>query len=264
MSSTLAARSGAQRPQFEHQPANVVSSAGREAVDLAGKAGILLDDWQAHVLEVGCGERGDGTWAALEVAVIVPRQNGKNEILAARELAGVVLFKDDLITHSAHRADTTLEQFRKLEQLADDYPDFGRLVMRVSRVNGHESIELRGGRRIRFVSRQRNPGRGFSGSVVVLDEAFDLDPAAIGAMIPTLSTREMAQVWYASSPPHADSVVLHGVRRRGRQREGSTARLFRVVRTRPMWTRPIVTPSTPRIRRWGCGSRRTSSTPNAS
>ena len=88
------------------------------------------------MLEVGCGERGDGTWAALEVAVIVPRQNGKNEILAARELAGVVLFKDDLITHSAHRADTTLEQFRKLEQLADDYPDFGRLVMRVSRVNG--------------------------------------------------------------------------------------------------------------------------------
>ena len=62
--------------------------------------------------------------------------------------------------------------------------------------------------------------------MVVLDEAFDLDPAAIGAMIPTLSTREMAQVWYASSPPHADSVVLHGVRRRGRQREGKRLAYF--------------------------------------
>jgi phage terminase large subunit-like protein len=198
----------------------VVSSAGSEAVDLAAAAGIVLDDWQRHVLEVSLGERADGTWAALEVGLIVPRQNGKNEILAARELAGIVLFGDDLITHSAHRADTTLEQFRKMEQLAEEFDEFARLVKRVSRVNGHEALELKGGRRIRFVSRQRSPGRGFSGSVVVLDEAFDLPAAAIGAMIPTLSTRAMAQVWYTSSPPHADSQVLHGVRRRIRECEG--------------------------------------------
>jgi hypothetical protein len=204
----------------------VVSSAGSEAVDLAAAAGIHLDDWQRYVLEVGLGEREDRSWAAMEVAVIVPRQNGKNEILAARELAGIVLFKDDLITHSAHRADTTLEQFRKMEQLAEEFDDFRRLVKHVSRVNGHEQIELRGGRRIRFVSRQRNPGRGFSGSVVVLDEAFDLDAKAIGALIPTLSTRTMAQVWYASSPPHASSTVLHGVRRRGRDGEGSRLAYF--------------------------------------
>jgi hypothetical protein len=219
-------RRGAQRPQFEHRPAAVVSSAGSEAVDLAAAAGIVLDDWQQHVLEVGLGERVDGSWAAFEVGIIVPRQNGKNEILAARELAGIVLFKDDLITHSAHRADTTLEQFRKMDQLAEDFPDFGRLVKRVSRVNGHEAIELKGGRRIRFVSRQRNPGRGFSGSCVVLDEAFDLEAKAVGAMIPTLSTREMAQVWYASSPPHDDSRVLHGVRRRGRAGEGGRLAYF--------------------------------------
>jgi len=226
MSSISVARRGAQRPQFEHRPAAVVSSAGSEAVDLAAVAGIRLDDWQRHVLEIGLGERGDGSWAAMEVAVIVPRQNGKNEILAARELAGIVLFRDDLITHSAHRADTTLEQFRKMEQLADEFDDFRKLVKRVSRVNGHEAIELKGGRRIRFVSRQRMPGRGFSGSVVVLDEAFDLDAKAVGAMIPTLSTREMAQVWYASSPPHEDSRVLHGVRRRGRACEGSRLAYF--------------------------------------
>jgi hypothetical protein len=213
-------RIGAQRPQWEHSPSSVVSSAGSEAVDLAAAAGIVLDDWQCHVLEMSLGERLDGTWAALEVGIIVPRQNGKNEILAARELAGIVLFDDDLITHSAHRADTTLEQFRKMEQLADEFDEFGRLVKRISRVNGHESIELKGGRRIRFVSRQRNPGRGFSGSVVVLDEAFDLPAKAVGAMIPTLSTRAMAQVWYASSPPHSDSRVLHSVRRRVMACEG--------------------------------------------
>jgi hypothetical protein len=231
MTLTDVVRRGAQRPQYQHLPPRVVSSAGSEAVDLAAAAGIDLDNWQRHVLESGLGETADGVWAAFEVAVIVPRQNGKNEILAARELAGIVLFGDDLITHSAHRADTTLEQFRKMELLAEEFADFGHVVKRVSRVNGHESIELKGGRRIRFVSRQRNPGRGFSGSCVVLDEAFDLDAKAVGAMIPTLSTREMAQVWYASSPPHEDSRVLHGVRRRGRAREGSRLAYFE-------WTNP--------------------------
>jgi len=227
MSSSVAVRRGSQLPQFEHRPIAVVSSeAASEAVDLATAAGIHLDDWQRHVLEVGLGERADGSWAAMEVAVVVPRQNGKNEILAARELAGIVLFKDDLITHSAHRADTTLEQFRKMERLAEEFDDFHRLVKHVSRVNGHEQIELKGGRRIRFVSRQRNPGRGFSGSVVVLDEAFDLNAKAIGSLIPTLSTRRMAQVWYASSPPHEDSRVLHGVCRRGREREGTRLAYF--------------------------------------
>lgn len=226
MSLSTVGRRGSQRPQFEHRPPPGVGSAGSEAIDLAHVAGIHLDEWQQYILEVALAERVDGSWSAMEVAVIVPRQNGKNEILAARELAGIVLFKDDLITHSAHRADTTLEQFRKMEQLSEDLPDFRRLVKRISRVNGHEGIELKGGRRIRFVSRQRNPGRGFSGSVVVLDEAFDLDAKAVGAMIPTLSTRTRAQVWYASSPPHVDSRVLHGVRRRGQAGEGDRLAYF--------------------------------------
>jgi phage terminase large subunit-like protein len=95
----------------------------------------------------------------------------------------------------------------------------------VSHVNGHEGIELKGGRRINFVSRARTPGRGFSGSVVVLDEAYDLSPQAIGAMIPTLATRSMAQVWYTSSAPHSDSIVLHALRSRGRKGENAE-RLF--------------------------------------
>lgn len=159
-------------------------------------------------------------WAAFEVGIVVPRQNGKNAILTARELAGIVLFGEDLIIHSAHRADATLEQFRKIEQLADEFDELRRLVKRVSRVNGHEHIELKGNRRINFVSRARNPGRGFAGACVVLDEAFNLDPSAIGAMVPTLSTRSTigagVQVWYTSSAPHDDSIVLHGVRTRGR------------------------------------------------
>jgi phage terminase large subunit-like protein len=203
----------------------VVSSAGDEAVDLARVAGLELDDWQQWTLRESLGERSDGSWAAFECAEIVGRQNGKNAILEARELAGVVLFGDDLITHTAHRADTTLEHFRRMEQYAEEFDEFGRLVKHISHKNGDESIELKGGRRIRFVSRARQPGRGFSGSVVVFDEALYLSPEAIGAIVPTLATRKMAQVWYTSSAPKAESMVLHSVMARGRG-EDPDPRLF--------------------------------------
>ena len=53
-----------------------VSSAGREAVDLARMAGLELDEWQAFVLEHSLAERPDGRWAAVEVGVNGASQNG--------------------------------------------------------------------------------------------------------------------------------------------------------------------------------------------
>lgn len=213
------ARSGDQRPTWHRSPVGVVSSAGDEAIDLAKAAGLELDDWQQWVLRESLGERAGGTWAAFECGLVVGRQNGKNAILEARELAGIVLFGDDLITHTAHRADTTLEHFRRMEQYAEEFDDFRQLVKHVSHKNGDESIEIKGGRRIRFVSRARQPGRGFSGSCVVFDEALVLDAEAIGAIVPTLATRTMAQVWYTSSAPKASSSNLHALISRGRGEE---------------------------------------------
>ena len=148
---------------------------------------------------------------------MLPRQNGKNAILEAFELACLVLFGDDLIVHTAHRADTTLEHFRRMKLYGEEFDEFAKLIKHVSNKNGDESIELKGNRRVKFVSRARNPGRGFSGSKVIFDEAaYGLPPAVIGAVVPTMATRPMAQVWYTSSSPKADSDVLHSVMSRGR------------------------------------------------
>jgi phage terminase large subunit-like protein len=70
-------------------PATAVSSRGREAVELAASAGLVLDEWQAFVLERALGVRENGKWAAFEVGLVVPRQNGKGGLLEARELAGL-------------------------------------------------------------------------------------------------------------------------------------------------------------------------------
>jgi hypothetical protein len=195
------------------------STTGREAVELAAMAGLKLDPWQAMVLEHSLGERRDGSWAAFEVGVVVPRQNGKGAILEARELAGLFLLGERLVIHSAHQFDTSLEAFRRLLFLIEDSPDLDRRVMRVSRSHGEEGIELRGGQRIRFRTRTKGGGRGFSGDCLILDEAMILPEAAHGALLPTLSARPNPQVWYTGSAVdqyvHDHGVVLARVRDRG-------------------------------------------------
>lgn len=206
------------RPRVCSVP-DYVSSAGLEAVELAEMAGLRLDPWQASVLESALGERSDGKWAAFEVGLVAPRQNGKDAILEARELAGLFLLGERMIIHSAHQFDTSLEHFRRLLFLIESTPDLDRRVMRVSRSHGEEGIELRGGQRIRFRTRTKGGGRGFTGDLLLLNEAMIYSEAAHGALLPTLSARPNPQVWYAGSPVdqliHDDGVVFARVRERG-------------------------------------------------
>lgn len=205
---------GAQRPRVSSSPP-YVSSAGQEAAELAAAAGLVLDEWQRHVLEVALGERADGKWSAFEVGLIVGRQNGKGAILEARELAGLFLFGEQLILHSAHEFKTAQEAFRRVLGLIQNTPDLDKLVSRVRTSHGEEGIELRSGARLRFVARSTGSGRGFSGDVVILDEAYNLPGQAMGALLPTMAARPNPQVWYTSSAGTDDSEVLARVKERG-------------------------------------------------
>lgn len=196
-----------------------VSSLGGEALELAESAGLVLDPWQAMVLDAALAQRADGKWAAFEVGVVVPRQNGKGGLLEARELAALFLIGERLTIHSAHMFDTSLEAFRRLLWLIEDTPDLDQQVRRVSRSHGEEGIELKGGQRIRFRTRTKGGGRGFSGDLLILDEAMILQESSHGALLPTLSARPNPQVWYTGSAVdqlvHEHGVVLARVRERG-------------------------------------------------
>lgn len=206
---------GAQRPRLSSVP-EALSSAGREAVELAASVGLHLDPWQQLVLEGACGERADGKWSAFEVAVISPRQNGKNGILEAREIAGLFLFGEQLILHSAHEFKTAQEAFRRVMNLVESSDELHKRVARVRTSHGEEGIELRTGARLRFIARSTGSGRGFSGDCVILDESYALSAQAMGALLPTLSARPNPQVWYTSSAGKRDSSQLMMVRDRGR------------------------------------------------
>ena len=108
MSSPVVARIGSQTPRLEHCPP-FFTTAGDDAIDLAAVAGLVLDPWQQHVLRGALGERQDGRWTAFRACLVVPRQNGKNALLEARELAGLFLFGERMIMHTAHEYKTARE-----------------------------------------------------------------------------------------------------------------------------------------------------------
>lgn len=209
---------GAQKPRIESVPDGVVHPDGEAAVELVEAAGLHLDPWQRHVLERSLLQR-DGKWAALEVGVCCPRQNGKNALIEARELAGLFILGERLIIHSAHLADTSKEAFRRLESLIDQNAWLSREVKHIWRTNGHEAIELKGGQRVRFRTRTKGGGRGFSGDCVIFDEAMEFPEASLAAIFPIVSARENPQLWFTGSAVdqvmHEHGLVFARVRERG-------------------------------------------------
>lgn len=214
MTLLLDAQTDFQRPRVESVP-DYVSTSGRDAVDLCAAFGINLDPWQQHVLERGLGEGADGKWAAFEVGVVVPRQNGKGEILLARQLAGLFLLGERLIMHSAHEYKTAAEAFLRIKTVIENTDELISRCKKPRTSHGEEGIELLNGARLRFVARSKGSGRGFSGDCVILDEAYELGPEQMAAMLPTLSARPNPQLWYASSAGMETSTQLRAVRERG-------------------------------------------------
>ena len=174
-------------------------------------------------------KREDGKWAAFEVGLIVSRQNGKGSILEARELAGLYLLGEKLIIHSAHQFDTSKEAFGRILMLIEQTPDLEAEVARVSRSHGEEGIELKNGSRLRFRTRTKGGGRGFSCDCLILDEAMYLGSQQVGALMPTLSSRTEVtpggpQIWYTGSAGDQESTQLGRVR--ARAIKGDDPRLF--------------------------------------
>jgi hypothetical protein len=192
-------------------------SEGDRVADLAEAVGLVLDDWERWVLDQGLGRDDSRRWTAFEKALIVSRQNGKGAILEALELAALFLddFDVELILHSAHEFKTASEAFRRVQGRIDNHPSFRRRVRQVYLQRGAESIELKNGKRLRFIARTSGSGKGFSADLVILDEAFDLGDQEMAALLPTLSARPNPQVWYTSTAGLPTSAQLGRVRERG-------------------------------------------------
>lgn len=215
-------------PRFRFVPLHA-STAGQDAIDLGIGAGLVLDEWQRDVILGSMAKRADGKWAAKQVGLVVPRQNGKGGILECRQLWGLYLNKRDrLQTMTAHRFDTCLDHFNRVVRLIEDTPELLELVKDNGRgigdrpsgikdSNGKEGIVLKDGSELRFKTRVKGSGRGASGDAVYFDEAYYL--LDLGSLVPSLSARVDPQVWFTSSAPlpQVESNLLRQMVRRGRK-----------------------------------------------
>jgi phage terminase large subunit-like protein len=194
-----------------------------DAVDLAAVAGLELDPWQQWSLRLMLGVRPDNPdrFAAFEHGEIVPRQDGKGAILEARELVGLFRFPwERLLIHTAHEFKTSQEHFYRIAGLVESTPVLSKHVAKIPTAHGKEAILLHDreccrGARLRFLARSKGSGRGFSGDLVVLDEAMTLPVETMGALFPTMSARQNPQLVYTATAGDGSAEVLADVRERG-------------------------------------------------
>lgn len=222
---------GSQLPRIDVTPLHVTSR-GDDAVDLAAVAGLMLDPWQEHVLRGACSTNADGKWAAKNVGLIVPRQNGKGSVLEARELAGLFLFGENIV-HTAHLFGTAAEHQRRMESLIrgceylaemmEGYRGDPRGKMSGIKTGNSEmsfTVAPDGGRpetRMLFKARSKDSIRGYTFDMLAFDESYNLPGEVEAAARPALSAKTMKgnpQVWYTSSAGFPDSDVLARVRDR--------------------------------------------------
>lgn len=190
---------GSQRPRLALVP-KALSSAGEDARDVAKAYGFTPLPWQEYVLEATLGERPDGRWAAPRVGISLPRQNGKNGYVEARELAGLLLFGERIL-HTAHEVKTAMMAFRRLRSYFETNPKLKDLVVRISNTNGQEGIWLSNGAYVQFIARSKSSGRGFSVDTLILDEAQELSDDTYAAISPTVSASHNPQIILLGTPP---------------------------------------------------------------
>lgn len=202
-------------PLFRFRPP-VVSSIG----DLAARfgreqLGLDPDPEQCWLLETIYAEKSPGVPVCFEVDVIAPRQNIKSSTFEIAALFDLFVLQVPLSVWTAHEFKTARKSFEDMKRRIARNPDLEtRCTIRDS--HGEERITLHTGESLEFHARSGGSGRGFTCDRLTLDEGLFLEPADMGAILPTLATIAGAQVRVGSSAGKLKSEVLRGIRDTGR------------------------------------------------
>jgi hypothetical protein len=204
-------------PRVCHLPEYDDDSLGVEAVEFARSLGLQLDPWQEMFLSASLHRR-KGRWASFENVLETPRQCGKNVVLEARELFALFVLEMDFVIHSGHDWAVTMQSFDRVLAILEDNPELDRRVAKKLRSHASEGFNLEAGGRMRFRTRSRGGGRGFSCDLLTFDEANFLPDFAVASLLPSLRAKQDAQVLYAGTAAdqltQKDSVVLARLRER--------------------------------------------------
>lgn len=202
-------RYGNQKPRVDQWNNGDIWLADK-TIQLMKAYGIKLLDWQKLViyrwLAVYWDEEAEQwKWANPKTGLLVPRQNGKTEIIIARIIGGMIFMNEALI-YTAHSDKTVDETKRRVQRFFYDAKAEIRDLMTQEFDKEPKSldyVELRGGGRCVFRTRTRTGGLGTTNDTLILDEAQEETDAQQEALLPTISAgkSQNQQILRAGTPP---------------------------------------------------------------
>ena len=170
-----------------------------EALEFYGKSGRTAYKWQKYLLDAILAINNDGLWVHTRFGFSVPRQNGKNEVIAMRELRG--LKRGERILHTAHRTTTSAAAFNRLLEIMEEAGlEEGEDYRKIKAI-GREQIILKDGGRIEFRTRTTTGGLGESFDTLIIDEAQEYTDDQEAALKYTIAASENPQIIMVGTPP---------------------------------------------------------------
>lgn len=189
------------------------NSYGEEACGLYAETGREVQEWQKRLVDKILAVNDEGLWVHTKFGYSVPRRNGKNEVIAIREIYG--LEHAEHILHTAHRTSTSSAAFNRLiklmklagytERLRRSKEPLGEMEFLVNRTHGFESIELYNEGHISFRTRTDSGGLGEGFDLLIIDEAQEYTDSQATALKYTVSDSKNPQTIFCGTPPTAVS-----------------------------------------------------------
>ncbi len=171
-----------------------------EAIELYEKSERDAYEWQINLLSPMLAQNEDGLWTHMTFGYEVPRQNGKNEVIAIREVLG--LHKGERGLHTAHRTSTSGKAFERVIAILEESGLEKDVDFNSIKAIGRERIELiETGGIIEFRTRTTTGGLGESFDYLVIDEAQEYTDDERSALMYTISASKNPQTIMLGTPP---------------------------------------------------------------
>ena len=173
---------------------------GKAAIDLYNKTGRTAQEWQELMIYDILARNDDDLWTHTKFGYSVPRRNGKNEVVAIRELYG--LEQGEQMLHTAHRTRTSRMAWERLKTLLNGLGYVEPDDYKTTSTIGMESIRLKStGGRIDFGTRSTRAGLGEGFDLLIIDEAQEYTDDQQTALKYVVSDSKNPQTIFCGTPP---------------------------------------------------------------
>lgn len=222
-------RYGVQKPRVDIYRNGDIWLADK-TIQLLEHYGVKLLPWQRAVLyrwmAVEQNEEGEWKWVNNNCGLLVPRQNGKSELIIARIIGGMI-FLGEAVIYTAHSDNTVGEIKRRVQRFFYDAEEEIRDMLTDEFDKEPKSldyVELRNRARCVFRTRTRTNGLGSTNDTLILDEAQEETDAQQEALLPTISAgkSQNQQTIRAGTPPSGGGSGTVFIRMRKNVLDGKT------------------------------------------